>query len=224
MNMIRVGHIPGKVHLVGNDDHRGLTVCQFAQHPQYLSGQLGVQRTGGLVKAEDIRVQCQRPGNGHPLLLSAGQLVRIVPRPRRQPHLLQQRPGLFFQLRMDLAAVRLVIQTLLCQQFPRQHHILQGCVLWKEVEILEYQAKAQPFFADSPPRFGQRGPTHPHHLAPHLDHTGIRPLQKVEAAQQGGLAGTRRPDDRQGFSLLQLKGDVPQHLRAAKCFADAAHF
>lgn len=88
-----VGHIPGKVHLVGNDDHRGLAVCQFAQHPQHLSGQLGVQRTGGLVKAEDIRVQCQRPGNGHPLLLSAGQLVRIVPRPRRQPHLLQQRPG-----------------------------------------------------------------------------------------------------------------------------------
>jgi len=101
---------------------------------------------------------------------------------------------------------------------------LQGCVLWKEIEVLEYQAKAQPFFADLLLILGSGVRRIPHHLAPHLDHTGIRPLQKVEAAQQGGLAGARRPDDRQGFSLLQLKGDVPQHLRAAKCFADAAHF
>ena len=73
-----VGHIPGKVHLVGDDDHGGLAVGQFPQHSQHLAGQLRVKGAGGLVEAEDVRVQCQRTGNGYPLLLPAGKLVRVV--------------------------------------------------------------------------------------------------------------------------------------------------
>ena len=57
-----VGHIPGKVHLVGHDDHGGLAVSQFPQHPQHLAGQFRVKGAGGLVEAEDVRVQRQRPG------------------------------------------------------------------------------------------------------------------------------------------------------------------
>ena len=52
-----VGHVTGKVHLVGHDDHGGLAVGQVPQNAQHLAGQLRVQRAGRLVEAEDIRVQ-----------------------------------------------------------------------------------------------------------------------------------------------------------------------
>ena len=48
--------------------------------PQHLLGQLRVQGAGGLVKAEDFRVHAQGAGDGHPLLLAAGQLVGVLVR------------------------------------------------------------------------------------------------------------------------------------------------
>ena len=55
-----VGHVTGKVHLVGHDDHGGLAVGQVPQNAQHLAGQLRVQRAGRLVEAEDIRVVMTR--------------------------------------------------------------------------------------------------------------------------------------------------------------------
>ena len=91
-----VSHIPGKVHLVGHDDHGGLAVGQFPQHPQHLAGQFRVKGAGGLIEAEDVWVQRQRTGNGYPLLLPAGKLVRVVVCPLRKPHLRQKFPRLLF--------------------------------------------------------------------------------------------------------------------------------
>ena len=65
-----VGYVAGKGHFVGDNDHGGLLFGQGADHLQHLAGQLGVQGAGGLVKAEDIRVEGQRPGDSHPLLLA----------------------------------------------------------------------------------------------------------------------------------------------------------
>ena len=70
-----VGHVPGESHLMGDDDHGGLLLGQGADHPQHLAGELRVQGRGGLVKAEDIGAEGQGPGDGHPLLLAAGELV-----------------------------------------------------------------------------------------------------------------------------------------------------
>ena len=93
-----VGHVTGKVHLVGHDDHGGLAVGKVPQNAQHLAGQLRVQRAGRLVEAEDIRVQGQGAGNGHALLLAAGQLMRVVARPLRQAHLGQKLLCLLLQL------------------------------------------------------------------------------------------------------------------------------
>ena len=82
-----VCHVAGKVHLVGDDDHRGLPIGQVSQHPEDFAGQLRVQRGSGLVKTEDVRVESQRAGNGHALLLAAGELVRVVVCPLREAHL-----------------------------------------------------------------------------------------------------------------------------------------
>ena len=57
-----VGHIAGKVHLVGDDDHGGLAVGKVAQDAQHLAGQLRVKGAGWFIKAKDIRFQRQGAG------------------------------------------------------------------------------------------------------------------------------------------------------------------
>ena len=57
-----VGHIAGKVHLMGNNDHRGLAVSKITQDLQHLAGQLRVKGAGWFIKAKDIRFQRQGAG------------------------------------------------------------------------------------------------------------------------------------------------------------------
>ena len=203
-----VGHVTGKVHLVGHDDHGGLAVGKVPQNAQHLAGQLRVQRAGRLVEAEDVRVQGQGPGNGHPLLLAAGQLMRVVARPLRQAHLGQKLLRLLLQLGVDGFFVGLVVRALLGQQLPGQHHVLQCRILREQVEVLEHQPEVQPLFAHLALPLGGGVGGIPHGLAVHLDDTGVRPLQKVQAAQQGGLAGTGRTDDGQRLALFQGQGNI----------------
>ena len=98
MNRMRSATSRAKCHLVGHDDHGGLAArpapgCTRSTSPV----SSGSRALGGLVKAEDVRVQCQRTGDGYPLLLPAGELVRVVVRPLRQPHLRQQLPRLLLR-------------------------------------------------------------------------------------------------------------------------------
>ena len=64
-----IGHITGKRHLVGDDDHGGVLVRQRADNAQHLAGQLGVERRGRLIEAQDIRLERERTRNGDTLLL-----------------------------------------------------------------------------------------------------------------------------------------------------------
>ena len=66
-----IGNVSGKGHLVGDDDHGGFLFGQRADHSQYLAGQLRIQRRVGLIKAENVGLECQGAGDGHALLLSA---------------------------------------------------------------------------------------------------------------------------------------------------------
>ena len=65
---------------MGDNDHGGLVGCQIPQNAQNFPGQFGVQSTGWLIEAENVRFQRQRTGNGHPLLLAARKLVGVMPR------------------------------------------------------------------------------------------------------------------------------------------------
>ena len=65
-----IRHVPGEGHLVSDDDHGGFLFRQTTDNLQYLAGQLRIQRGGWLVKAENIRVERQCAGDGHPLLLT----------------------------------------------------------------------------------------------------------------------------------------------------------
>ena len=64
--------------LDGMRDHqKGLTAFVDAvEQPQKTVGGLAVQRAGGFVRQKQLRLGDQRPGNGSPLLLTAGNFIR----------------------------------------------------------------------------------------------------------------------------------------------------
>ena len=65
----------------------------------HLAAGVGVQSAGGLVGQDDRRVAHQSPGDGHALLLAAGELVGQVLELVAQAHLLQRRHGPLVPLR-----------------------------------------------------------------------------------------------------------------------------
>ena len=74
-------NIAGKAHLMGDHQHGHALLGQLPHDGKHLAGQLRVEGRGGLIKIDDLRVGCQRPGNGHTLLLAAGKLAGVVVRP-----------------------------------------------------------------------------------------------------------------------------------------------
>jgi hypothetical protein len=72
-------------------------------------------RAGGFVGQQQGGAVDDRPGDGHPLLLAAGELVGFVVQPLAQPHLLQGCHGPLAPLPMGHPRIH-----------HRQHHVLQG--------------------------------------------------------------------------------------------------
>ena len=70
-----VGYMTGKIHFVGDYDHGVVLILQTPDDPQNFAGKLRIQCAGGLVKAKNVGVQGQCPGDGNTLLLTAGELV-----------------------------------------------------------------------------------------------------------------------------------------------------
>src|SRR6185503_13329456 len=59
-----------------------------------------------------------------------------------------------------------------------------------------------------------------------VDLAAVEALEVVEAAEQRGLAATRRPDDRDRLALVDLRADVGEHAELAVALrelADADH-
>jgi len=65
--------------VVGDENHGVALAVDVLEHGQHLTAGAGVQGSGGLVGQDDRRTAHQSPGNGHPLLLAAGELHRLVP-------------------------------------------------------------------------------------------------------------------------------------------------
>ena len=81
--------------VVRDDDHRGVVrVAHVRQEREHLHAGLAVQRAGRLVAQQQGGVLAQRTGDGHALLLAAGELGREVVQPLAQPHLLHDLPGI----------------------------------------------------------------------------------------------------------------------------------
>ena len=131
-----------------DDDHGHVLLGQRTDDAQHLAGQLRVEGRGRLVEAEDVRPESQRPRDGDALLLPAGELVRIEIHLLLQAHLRQKVLGAGLDLGVDLLLALLVIRLLPGQQFAGQHDVFLRRILREQIEILEHEAKMQPFAAD----------------------------------------------------------------------------
>ena len=89
------GVFHGQLRVVGHHDDQ-LVLGDFLQQVHDLHRGVRVQSAGRFIRHEYVRIVHQSPGNGHPLHLAAGHLVRLFVELIPQSHLLQGflRPGL----------------------------------------------------------------------------------------------------------------------------------
>lgn len=142
------------------------------EQDQHLETGPGVEVSCRLVSQNHGRIVDQSPGNGHPLHLTAGHLVALVPQAVSQPYCLESTDRLL---------------TALCGRIGRivhegQFHILYSCSLGQKVVVLEHK----PYLAVAerrPPVFIHC----PYGYAIEPIVSGSRGIQTAESVEQGGL-------------------------------------
>ena len=170
-----VGDLPGKLHLVRDDDLGHALVVQLAHDRQDLANQTWIESRGRLIIEHDAGLHGECPCNGGTLLLAAGQpsrrIVELVPQSN------------FFE-----EGSRAVLGFALGHPSYdpwRKGDILEDRQVRKEVEPLKDEADLSPQLAElamehfgREPRF-RRDPN-----LSHLDAALIEWLQAIETAQQ----------------------------------------
>ncbi len=190
-----VGH-GGEGGVVG-DDHHGHALLAAGVLQQLEDGLAGdvVQRAGGLVAQQQLGVLGQGPGDGHPLLLAAGQLGGEVPQPVAQAHVLQHVPGIQGMV-ADLGG---------------QLHVLQGGEVLHQVVELEHEADVVPPVAGELPGVEVADPH-----AVHGDDAAGTAVHAAQHVQHGGLARAGGAHDDGELALFDDKihpvGGVDGHL------------
>ncbi|KAG0772046.1 hypothetical protein G6F22_016013 [Rhizopus arrhizus] len=163
---------------MGHDHQRGAGAGQFLDHAEHFGHQFRVQRRGRLVEQQHFRLQGQRAGNRHALLLAARQLAREGIGLVGQAHPLQQRARLLLGLRARHAA----------HGDGRLDDVLQRGQVREQVELLEDHAHLQPQRAQPQFVVAQLG-------VGHHDGAAVDLLQPIHAAQQRALARAALADD-----------------------------
>ena len=79
----------GVVGAVGDHDDGGAGGVEVAEEVHDVEAVVAVEVAGGLVAEDELRVGDDRAGHGDTLLLSAGELLRVVARPVDDAHALQ---------------------------------------------------------------------------------------------------------------------------------------
>ena len=196
---------------MGHDHHRHALARQQLHDLQHLPHQLGVQRGSGLVKQHDLGLHGQRPGNGHPLLLAAGQAGRHGMGFFGQAHLLQQRHG--FGLRLFPGNTAHLARA--------DGDVVNHRQVGKQVERLEHHADIFPqmvkrHLAQHPAVVDQRA-------SADLDPALLGCFQPVATAQESTFPGPAGPDDHHHLRGLNIEINAFQHGVVAKRLAQAAY-
>jgi sigma-B regulation protein RsbU (phosphoserine phosphatase) len=192
---------PGHRGVVGDDDEREATLApQLFQERHNLVARTFVEVAGGLVREEHSWSLDQGPRDSNPLLLAARQLGRQMPGPLVQPDLSQRLPGAL----LPVPSVRV-------ERDQRGLDVLLSGQGGDEVEGLEDEADRGG--ADlGELAFPQAGQV----LAVQFHGARGRAVKGAEDLQQGALAVTRRPLDRQPVAVLD------DHIHAPQCVHDSA--
>ena len=161
--------------------------------------QLLVQRGQRLVQQQKLGLTRQRPGQRHPLALTARNLVRLARGERRQLHQIEHGAH-------PLGARRcghpFVLQPI--AHVPFHRHVRK-----QRVALKHHVHRAIP---------GR----HPTHVLPvDEDAPAGRSLEPRQHPQQGGLAAARPAQQAEDFTLGDGQGNVPDRRKAAKAFRHA---
>ena len=201
---------------MGHQHHRPPLVGQLLNHLQHLANQFRIQGRGRLVEEHQFRLLRQRPGDRHPLLLTArkalGKLIRLV----RHMHLGEHRIGELVGLRLAHPAdfhgrdggvvpgvqVRPKIETL-------KHHAHMGALLGEFFLGHVNKTVAHLLFAEQ--------------LAVQVDVTAGGRFHVVDAAKHGGLTASARPNDRRLMAPFEGRANALQHVEAAKALVQILH-
>ena len=127
-----VGNFARELHLMRHDYHGNAAVRQLLHDQQHFADHFRIERRGGLIEKNNLRRRGEGAGNGHALLLAAGELGRHLAGFILQPDLLQQRQRAFARGGFFPAVHAL----------QRQGDIFLRRQMGIEVELLENKAHA----------------------------------------------------------------------------------
>ena len=194
-----VGGLAHQVEVVRRHHDDGAAGVDVAEELEHAAGGALVEVAGRLVGHEDRGVVHQRPGDGHPLLLAAGELARIGPALGGEPHLRQHA----HDPRGDGVAPR-------AGDLEREGDVLRRGPVLEQPEVLEHDAEPPP-----EPRnlVGAKGA---HVVARHPHLAARRPLLGEQQLHDGGLAGAGVAGEEDELALADPEGDVLQGQRAVR--------
>ena len=173
------------------DDGDLLGLVHFGEYFHHVFAHLGIQVSRGLVGHDQAGVVHQGAGDGHPLLLSAGKLVRVMRFPAFEPDELQR-------LERPLPA------------FPAGHvgvkhgqfHVLPGRSAFEKIEALENEADARVAQdRQAPVAHGGNG------LVVQEIGPRSRPVQTAQDVHQRALPGAGRAHDGDKIASKNVIGD-----------------
>ena len=188
-------------HLMGDDDHGDVELLvDVADQLQDLAGGLGVKGAGGLVAQQHLRLGGQGAGDGHTLLLAAGQLGGIGVRLVGQTHQLQKLTGALLR-----------VGPLHPGDLHGEADVPQAGALHEQVEALEDHGDVP---AGGPELGGGHG-IQPLTVYDDLALGGA--LQQVDAAHQRAFARAGHTDDAVDVAVRDGEGHILQSVHSSAC-------
>ena len=194
--------VPGEGHLVRDDEHGHALVGKTLHDGEDLADHLGVERARRFVEQEDLRVHGQRAGDGHALLLAAGELAGLGVDIGGHADLFKIAHGLLVRL-VFAAAENLHLA---------DHAVFEDGHVVEEIEGLEDHADVGAVFGGVDALAGDV-------FAVVEDLAARRGLEQVDAAQERRFAGAGGADDGDDVALADGKVDIAQDLVRAEGLA-----
>ena len=188
-----VGILFRQFRVVG-DHHHQTVPGHFLQQFHDLHAGFRVQRAGGFIGQQNIRIVDQGTGNGHTLHLAAGHLVGLFVELIAQAHVLQS-------LRCPAAALFFGD----AGDGQGQFHVGKDGLMGNQIVALEHETDGVVAIGIPVPiRILLRGNTVDHQI------TAVVPVQTADDVQQCGLAGTAGAKNRHELIVPKIQTDPGQ--------------